>query len=469
MIINKKINGLFVLSFYAVIILFIQPVYPAVIITGMKSNVDLSDILYPGRKIHDVIELKKVCVEITDRYHQKGYTAFKIQKSILKKDGSVELYFSDPKVENIFVTGVKPYNERIKAKIFKKNESFNEFLLNKNINEIKKEYPVKKIKVDIKRNADENIDIFVSADKGILNSIIKTSSDPLYGGLASVALSFDSGDCVMAAEFETTAGIRDASYTKTGIDCIFGTPFGNEISCLLGIQYEEKEVYFKEPEIITFDNRIIKGETGLLYNKGVTVFSFTAFSSYVDYHNYQELENKYYFPGISAAVKYNDADYRIDPLDLMMAEIKSEYLWNPVEKEMEIRILINSHFSVQVAESLSLTASLFSNYTSENKEIFNEYVFDRILPVRSKDYTTAAWRHTGVPGVLIDIYNRLIYLSPEYYVSVYDARGVKEFVHAASVKGLIKSDMFSSEIKYTVEAGKSFAEGVFIFEVKAML
>ncbi|GEM_PF-3076039 len=466
--INKKISGLSALIFCSVIILFIKPVYGTIITTGMKADIDLSDILYPGRKLTDEIEIKKLCIEITDRYHNKGYTAFKIKKSILNEDGSVELLFSDPVVENVFVSGTDTYNESIAGEIFKKNEPFNEFLLNDNIAVIKKEYSIRKIKVDIKRNSNDNIDIFVSPEKRILNGIITASSDTVYGGITFISLSFASGTDRTTVDFESTAGMREASYTKAGINYISITTWGNLISFLLGIEYEDKKAYIEYPENISYNTRIIQGETGLLLNKGAAVFSFTAVSSYTDYHHYRDIENNYYFHGISAAVKYNDKDYKLDSLDIMTAEIKSEYLWNPVEKNMEIRVIMNGYLTLPVSEFCSLAALFDLNYTTEDEIIFHQYVFDRTLPVRNKDYSIAKWRYTGRPGLLFDIYNRLIFLSTEYYISAYDNQGENEPIQAASVRGLIKSDIFSSEIAYAVEIGKALKEGVLTFEVKAM-
>lgn len=465
---NKKTAVFFTLSLCLIIHLFSQPVLASVIIKGMKADVDLTDILYQGRKITDETEIKKLCVDITVKYHTKGYTAFKIKSAVIKKDGSIELFFSDPVVENIFVNGADPGNGLIAGEIYTKTVAFNEFVLNSNIADCKKKYSIRKINIDLKRNINDNIDIYVSAEKRVFNGKVSAASDPVYGGLTSISALFDFASYMVSAEFDTTAEFRDTCYTKAGIDYIYKTAGTNYISLLLGAKYKEKEVYSDETEKILYDVNIFEVETGLILNKRATVISCTAFSSYEDYNNYSDADSGNYFPGISAAFKYNNRDYMLDPLDIVTAETKSFYLWNPVEKNMVLRISLKGHLTVPVADACSLSAFIASNYTSEDKKIFHEYVFDRTLPIRNREYITAKWRHVLRPGLLFDLYNGIIYLSPEYNFSIYKNYCKKESVHAASLKGVLKTDFLSSEVAYTLEIGEALKEGVFTFEASAL-
>jgi len=465
-----KINNIIIVStftIYLIIALLNLNANAVVVITGKNAGIDLTDILYPGRMLSNEIEIRKICVEITERYHSRGYTAFRIKSTVLKKEGSVELFFGDPLISRITVTGADPYNDTIAGEIHGVDEAFNETDLNRNISYIKKKYSIKKLKVDLKRNADDNIDLYVSAEKKLFGSSITAESDPVYGGLTSISLVFLIPENMFYFNFATSAGMREASYTESGIGYLLNSLWGNSVSFKLFMQYKEKRMYIDQPEEGTYKEKIIRGESGFILNKGAAQISFTAVSTCGEYNFNKESGKDYFFPGISVLFRYNDAYYRIDPFDVSTAEVKSECLRNPAEKKIDLRINIKGYSTIPLSEICSLSACVNSDYTTENEIIFQDYVFNRTLPLRENDYTTAKWKHTLYPGFLFDLYNRFIFLSPVYIISVYEKCGRKDSVHGFSFKSVVTSEFFSSEIAYTIEAGKPLKEGVFTFKADA--
>lgn len=456
------------LTLYLIIALLNINVYAVVVIKGKNADVDLTDILYPGRMLSNETEVRKLCVEITERYHSRGYTAFRIKSTVLKKDGSLELFLSDPLINRISVTGANPYNNTIAGEIHGVDEAFNEAVLNNNISYIKKKYSIKKLKVDLKRNTDDNIDLYVSAEKRVISSSITAASDPVYGGLTSVSLSFLIPGNLFYFNFATTAGMREASYTEAVVGCFLNSSQDNSISYHISMQYKEKEMYSEQPEEVNYNAGVIEGEAGFVLSKGAAKFFFTAISAYGVYNSNNSSRDGCFFPGISVLFRYNDEHYRLDPFDVSTVEVKSECLRNPAEKKIALRINIKGYSTIPLSEICSLSVSMNSDYTTEDEIIFQEYVFDRTLPLRENDFTTAKWRHTVYPGFLFDLYNRFIFLSPVYTISVYEKCGGKDSVHGFSFRSVVKSEFFSSEIAYTIETGKACKEGVFTFKADAM-
>lgn len=463
----NKIKIIFYIFFLFNIISFlsVQPVYANVKITGKRAEVELDDILYPGRKITGEIEIRKICAEIIEKYNNKGFTAFRIKNAVLKNDGTLELIFSDPVVEHIFIIGG---NERIGAEIYVQSEAFNELVLNENIVRIKKNYPVKKVMVDLKRNDNDNIDLYITVESRFVNGTIIAASDPVYGGLTSATVSSVLNSSVISAALDTTAEIREVRYTKAGIDYMYNLEAGNMLSLLVSIWYNEKDNYLDESENSLYTERNYEGKTGLRYNKYASSISLTFLSFLADYNGVPGLDNRYCFTGFSADYKYNDNDYRIDPLDVLTTEINYISLWNPVEKKMESRFFIKGSLTIPVAYSCSLSLFIVSNYTSEHERIFHSYVFDRNLPLRNQEYTLTKWRNVARTGLLFDIYNRFVFISPEYILGIYEDDGQKKIVHATSFRGILRTSLFTSQIAYILESGEPVTEGVLTFEAGAV-
>jgi outer membrane protein assembly factor BamA len=91
-------NKFFIIPFLLFLLIFFikLPLFAPIIIEGKKADVELNDLLLSRKKVNNETDVKKLCVEITERYHSNGYTAFKIINAVIKKDGTLHLNFSDP-------------------------------------------------------------------------------------------------------------------------------------------------------------------------------------------------------------------------------------------------------------------------------------------------------------------------------------------------------------------------------------
>jgi len=83
------------------------------------SVVDLRDILHGNNGRLSENDLKRICAEITDRYHDRGYTAFYIKRAVLNKDGTADLFFVESIVAGITVAGISQRRDDAAASIFK--------------------------------------------------------------------------------------------------------------------------------------------------------------------------------------------------------------------------------------------------------------------------------------------------------------------------------------------------------------
>jgi len=467
MIINK-IKTLLSLLVVFVFLLFNEVAYASIFIEGKKSDIDLSDLLYPDRKITDETDIRKLCAAITERYHTNGYTAFKIINVFIKKDGSVKLHFSDPVVDRILVTGADPDNERIAAEIFLKKKAFNEFILNYNITKVKKQYSLIKVSVELKKNEYGNIEIYIIADKRRYSGSFMAASDPVYGGVTSLALTYFYRTSSLSAVYDTTANFNEINYNHAMLDYHYSLADCSWLTFILALHYKDKKIISDEYQEEKYNSKTFESETGFSINKDEILFSIRALFSRVNFGNYSETDKNYYFPGIFALFIYNDKKYRIDPLDVIAAEINTGYIWNPVEKNMAARMMMKGYLTIPVHYMISLSACINSNYTTEKERIFHDYVFDRTLPVKNREFITSQWRNVIRTGLMFDVYSRLVYISPEFLGGIYSYQKKSKTIHAASFRGILKNEFFLSEIAYIVQSYKKFHDGVISFEFKAV-
>lgn len=457
-------SGLIILL--AVLTVGAAEVYPQVDITGRRADIDLSDIITPQKKQYSETETRKLCADITERYHSLGYTAFQIRSAVLKKDGRVELFFSDPVVENVFVTGAGHDDELAASAIYIKGRVFNEFTLNDNIRNVKKIYSVKRVTVDLKRNSNDGIDIFVTAEKRIWGGSISAASDPVYGALSSVSAAINFNSSALSVAMESTAGVRDASYTKAAMNYLYNMQ-ESQVSFFFGAEYGDCRDYLYDDDGYLFKLRYAGSRAGISSGDGAVKYFFAIVSSFAEYEDYPGIGEGLTFTGSSAEIRYNDKEYRIDPLDEVTAWLKCDYGWNHIEEDMALRLRLKGNTALPVTRNFSVTAFIDSNYTSERLRIFHAYVFDRTLPVRNRDYRSTPWRSVARLGLLSNLYGRIIYLSPEYVAALYKRCGGVEPVHAAGARLLFKSDSISSEIAYTVEIKEKLKDGAMTFAAGA--
>jgi hypothetical protein len=59
---------------------------------GSSSAVEINDLINIKTDKLTEVDIKRICAEITDRYHEQGYTAFYIKRAELNKDGTADLF-----------------------------------------------------------------------------------------------------------------------------------------------------------------------------------------------------------------------------------------------------------------------------------------------------------------------------------------------------------------------------------------
>ncbi len=435
-------------------------------ISGRKADVDLSDIIRPEKSLYDEADLKKICVDITDRYHSLGYTAFRIRKAVLKKDGSVSLEFLEPAVEEISVTGAGSDENVIQGEIYTRGAVFNELLLAENMKQLKEKLSLRRLSVNLKKLSEDRILINVTAVKRIINFGISAGSSLIYGAISNISFDITSGYSVISAEFETTAWIKDAYYNKGILS--FKHNAGDSFFWLFTADYKNSSDYSDNAGASVYKSESSSAEIFAGYNHRAVRTEFGLSGEYSYSNQLAGFDKGLIFSGITCDIGYDDKAYRIDPLDNMAGEIKWSVGRNYIEENISSRLETKGKISIPVSASASLVAGIDFRYTSEDDRYFHEYVFDNSFPVRRDDFIASQWRTVSEVGVMFDLYNRVLFLSPAIAGACYDYINRTEDVYSACLKLIMNSPYLSGEIVYSCEIKENPGSGVLGFSANAV-
>lgn len=465
--IRDKIRAAFLSVFLVMLVSFFSPAYSSAIeITGKRNDIDISDLTGSADKYYTETEIKKLCAAIIARYHSLGFTAFSIKTAVLRKDGRVKLVFSDPVVERIIVRGLNNYSDDIRTKIYQIGAVFNEFILQDNISTIKNSYSIKRVTVDLNRTENDNIEIVLTVENKILKRNISILSDPVYGFSASTVLSLNLNKYDFTIVFESTTETEKTGFKQAGFGFLYNLS-GGAVYLIADIRVADGSDYVDSSGDSVYSFESTEGLSGFKLKNGAYSFFLTAVSSFAEYNNYSGTDGGLLFTGISSGIDFNDEKFRVDPLDVVTAGIDGMFGWNYIEESRRGRLKIHGSFSVPLIEKFSLSAGIKSDYTSEEERIFQHYIFDSFFPCRNEDFTVSSFRAVTNFGILFEVYDRLIYLSPEYNAGLYDNDDNIEYVYAGGVKVMLISEFFTAEALYSCEIADEIGNGVITFSAKA--
>lgn len=434
-------------------------------ISGRKTDVDLSDIIRPEKPVYDEIDLKKICVDITERYHSLGYTAFRISKAVLKNDGHVLIEFLEPVVDEISVSGTGSDSQALQARIYTRGAVFNEFTLSENMKQLKAELSLKRLTVDLKKLNEDKILLKVTAVKRIINGSLSAGSSPVYGAVTGILFNIASDAYVVSTGFETTAWLKNACYSKGVLS--FQYKPEDSFLCRFTGYYKNSADYSDSAGTSVYKSETSAAEISAVFNRQAILTWLGISGEYSNSNQLAGFDEKILFSGITFGLEYDDKNYRIDPLDNMSAEMTLNIGRNYIEENIASRLIMKGKVSIPVAASMSLVAGLDSRYTSEDNRYFHEYVFDRSFPVRENDFVASPWRIVTEFGIMFDLFNRSLYLSPVIAEGFYDCRNRTENLYSGGLKLLFNSAYFSGEIMYSIEVEENPGSGVLSFSANA--
>jgi hypothetical protein len=437
-------------------------------INGMNSAVDLEDILKRDKDKYTESDIKRLCAEITERYHSRGYTAFYIKKAVLDKDGILELFFNESIVVDVIVTGVSHKVEDISSSIYPKMQVFNEFTLKEKIAETKIKFNLKRINVNIKRTEDDQVILLVNAAE-IKNEIdLGMYSSPIYGLLPDLEYRFNYGVYHSGAKISFSFNQEERS---SGMASVFFTRDVTSDKSNITIQsdfFKRKDSFYETDNLI-YEHDSFTPKGGVCFTSGAAGFNFFLTGTFDNLKNYPARDGGVSFTGIEVSLKYNDSAYRIDFEDLTSCGIDFLSGWNFIEDSPSCKVTGTYKINLPLYSGsyISINGNFF--YTSDRERFSQFYVFDQYLPCRQGDFAFSSWKNITGADIIFEALKRTLYIGPCVKWGLHDAGNELTSVYAAGMKCFFYTGPVKIGLSYLYDIDENIRAGYFSFSAAGYL
>ena len=412
-------------------------------------------------------DVKRICAEITDRFHERGYTAFYIKKAVLNKDGTVDLFFNEAVVSDVIVTGISSRTDEVAASIFIKGKLFNENTLKENLAGTKKKYNIKQLNVSIRRGDGQQIVLTAHAvekiheiETGILNS-------PIYGILPGLKYRINYGGFLAGISLGSSFNQNDRSYSGGSVFFNTDSTPGNSYFTISADLTDKKNSFYENDELI-YRHKSLTSKGGYCYNNGAAGIRIFLTGTADELDDYPETDGGISFAGSRLELNYNDTPYKIDFDDISSGEIDILSGWNFIEESPSLKVNLNYIFNIPVYSGFFFSFNGNFFYTSDEERLSHSYVFDQYLPCRENDYSSAPWENVAGFDIVYEAMKRTVFILPGIKWGFYNADGGDDNIYAAGIKSLFTSGRTKIELSYFYDMEFSIKKGFLMFSAAAV-
>ncbi|PKL18672.1 MAG: hypothetical protein CVV49_04420 [Spirochaetae bacterium HGW-Spirochaetae-5] len=439
-------------------------------ITGSSSAVDISDILSRKSGTLSESDIKKICADITGRYHDRGYTAFYIEKAVMNSDGTADIIFKEAVVSEIKVSGMGEREGDAAESIFTKGELFNEFILKENISLTRKRFNLKRLNVTVKRGGDGNIVLSAVTAENIHELDTAVYGSPVYGVRPALAYRLRTGGILAGVSGESSFNQTDRSYSRGAVFFNSDNEPGNSYFSFSADVFDKKDSYDNSDDLI-YRHKSLSPKAGYTWVSGAAAMGLFLAGTFDKLDDYPRENGGASFYGMQIKLSYNDSPYKIRYDDITTGEAGFSSGWNNIEERFSSRLTADYmiNFSLFTGIFISLNGHIF--YTTDDERFSHVYVFDNLIPCRTDDYTSASWRNISGIDLNYEVFKRTLYFAPVFKWGIYGTGSTfdpHENVSAAGAKLFYTSGKIRLEALYLYDTGDSFKKGILMFSAAAV-
>lgn len=386
----------------------------AVLFHGKTADVDLAD-LETYSSDTDETAVRAICAEIVKRYHDKGYTAFYIKSAVMGSDGILEIYFNESVVGRIRIEGIDNIENRIAAEIYKRGEVFNEFLLQDNIELLKRKYMLSRLKVDVTRDSDGSVLLDVYPEKSRITLDVYVAGDPLRGVIPSVTAGYIGDYFNPEITLMSSLGQGDVTFSSAEMR-LKRSSVSSGFIFAAGVEYADESLNAEGSGF--YKSLKISADSGWFYTQGAYRVELLVSGSAYSLDDYPADDSACVFP-FKVKAAYDDRRMGLDRSDFLLAEFQCTAGWDTLEETYYASYSFYSKVSMPLFWRFSAFLTAESFFTTAGERLFERYVFTGLLSCRADDYTSAAGVHAAGTGITIELMREHIYVSPGIYSGVY--------------------------------------------------
>ncbi len=415
----------------------------SVVIKGKTVDLDLSPVT--GIKDEDLSEkkIKLLGAQVVNIYHSSGYTAAVIEKSVLRKDGVLEIYLNEGRIEGISIRGVEgETGEEVRAFLEPEmGKVFNEGSIRRRIRSIRSLLDLGRISIDPKRSPEGNVILLVNAGRRKGSFYGRVGADMIYG--VSPAIGYWYPGKGYTFDIQAVAGIKDGEARRLeglleylgrsdsgGPGLLFALNGGRRIE-----RWESRDLeYYRERGSVEAGANIFCGPLNI--------------RSYIGF-NYERLED------------YPDSDLLMEPsftLELIQSSysrvlnkreavytgIKGTGGWESINNRYFFSGSFHGVYPFFIFSSLRLVPRFLVSYISSDERCLWSYVFDNNMMGIFDDYTASKWKNVAGLDAEYEISRSQVFIGPfinsAYFINEEDewdkktGTGIKAIVHYGSLR-----------------------------------
>lgn len=441
-------------------------VYGIFTVHGSTSPVGFSDLLSDRGRMSEG-GLRKLCAEITGRYHERGYTAFYVKRAVLNSDGTAELYFDEGRVAHVIVTGDLSDAAGISASVFPEGELFNEFILKENITETKRRFDLKKINVTASRGEGDLVLLSVHASEKMHELETVISNSPVYGIIPEFKYRFSYGSCLAGVSFGSSFNQFDRSVGSGTVFLRVYTPGDGSYFNITAEGSEKRDPYTAANNHI-YSSRSFESKAGYCFIDGAVGIQLNLAYAGEELKSYPGENGGISFSGLHLGMTYDNRAYKIDYADSVSAGIDFYAGWNFIEEGMTEKAVLRYIYNIPFYPDFFLSLNGNGSYTTDSGRYSHEYVYDGNFPCRDNDFSTASFRSTAGADIAYEAMERTLYILAGGTWGVDNSGEDYHNVFAPSLKLLVEAGSARMDLSYMYDYTLGIRDGFLKFSVSAV-
>lgn len=389
-------------------------------VKGATANLDFKSVIDRFTLPLSQDDHRRLAMEITNVYHENGYTTSYAEKVIVKKNGDIEILVSESRITDVLVFGV---NDDYKQKIKKLLTPQHDELYNNITIKERAEYAVKSLQLSFMKinvmNADGTADVKlkIETSRSPFGSVkMKLQYEPVYG--LSPFIDYDQNFGEVSISLTGSLGIKESAYRKKFTSAMISNSFGNSFSLYMKYEWSNTIETWAE-EVKDFNVMSNRSSFGMKYSLNRNIlFDVSSVLDFIALENYQASATSSRDVLVCISGQYTDAPDIIVPGD----DTKIGMSVSITKSDLEEGNFINARFfSYTVFTPIAwvhIRPSLSGTYSTANQRYYRDYVYDESFPAIISYVSTHA-RIFGNLSFEFEVYPEMIHLGPIGYQMFY--------------------------------------------------
>lgn len=383
-------------------------------IIGNTAGVDLQSITSQSTGNRTERDIRAVGAAVTAAYHNRGYTTTRVDRLVLRRDGTLQVYILESRIRDITVTGVSGGKAaKISASLGElTGRLYNSNLVRERVEAIKMEYRLNRVSVTL-RNYHNSADVLLSVE------VRESAAGNVYGGIGiepiygiTPSLGYYHPFSGTALDMHGEAGYREGRFRKLSGDMkFFIFSDDNDTAFYLGAGCSR---HIETWEYQNFDYTVLAYSSSLGFR---TVFRAVIFDislkeivSQIDNY-YSEIYDDY-DTRLTASVIYADNSNLMDRHNATRISASISGGKSSLEESGYSIASIDIRAPFSPAVWFRIIPRAHVRHTTSQKRFFWSYVYDADLLGFFDDFTASRFKNVAGIDFEFELFPELLYAGP---------------------------------------------------------